>query len=174
MLLATVSLNRNVSCATMPICARSDCQVQRRARRGRPRVTAPAGHVVEARHQVGQRGLAAAARPHQRHHFAGFHLQVEAPECGNRRAPTGSGTRRRRRRSRFGEARRASARPAFRRSPRRGRDTRKPSATRRAPARRCCECPPGASPARSSISRAITKLVKSPGVSAPALIWSRA
>ena len=76
MLLATVSLNRKVSCATMPMSARSDARL--RSRTSWPSTSmAPAGDVVEARHQVGQGGLAGAARAHQRHHLAGLHFQVE-------------------------------------------------------------------------------------------------
>ena len=41
---------------------------------------APAGHVVEARDQVRQRGLARAAGSHQGHHFPGLHLQIDAIE----------------------------------------------------------------------------------------------
>ena len=39
------------------------------------------GGVVEARHQVGERGLAAAARPDQGDHLAGFDLQIRACEA---------------------------------------------------------------------------------------------
>src|ERR1017187_8442402 len=38
------------------------------------------GGVVEARHQVGDGGLPAAARSHQRHHLAGFDFQVQVLE----------------------------------------------------------------------------------------------
>ena len=55
------------------------CQAETRAR---PPVDpdAPRRGVVEARHQVGDRGLPPAARTHQRHHFAGLHFQVQALE----------------------------------------------------------------------------------------------
>ena len=56
--------------------------------------TAPAGHVVEARHQVRQRGLARAAGAHQRHHFAGLHLQVERLQLEAVRRAADSGSRR--------------------------------------------------------------------------------
>ncbi len=38
---------------------------------------APRGHIEEARNQVDQRRLARAARPHQRQHLAGLHLQID-------------------------------------------------------------------------------------------------
>ena len=60
MLLRTVSLNRKVSCVTMPICARSDEIVTSRTSWPSIRI-APVGDVEKARHQVHQRALARAA-----------------------------------------------------------------------------------------------------------------
>ena len=50
------------------------------------------GHIVEARHQVRQRGFARAARAHQRHHLAGLHFQVDAVADGIRWARSDSGS----------------------------------------------------------------------------------
>ena len=76
MLLRTVSLKRIVSCVT---CANLAAQ------RGKREVAhivavdqdAARSHVEEARNQVDQRRFARAARPHQRQHFAGAHLEID-------------------------------------------------------------------------------------------------
>ena len=65
-----VSSNSTVSCVTMPICARSDASVTSRMSRPSIRI-APRGHVVEARQQVDERGLAGAAAADDGHHLAG-------------------------------------------------------------------------------------------------------
>ena len=79
MLAAIVSSKSTVSCVTMPICARSDASVTSRMSRPSIRI-APAGDVVEPRHQVDQRRLAGAAPADDGHHLPGRHRERHAAQ----------------------------------------------------------------------------------------------
>src|ERR1039458_10871984 len=75
MLFAAVSLNRKVSCATMPTIARNEARFT--SRTSRPSTFGPAGDIVKPRRQIGQGSLARSAGPHQRNDFARLHFQIE-------------------------------------------------------------------------------------------------
>ena len=79
MLLRTVSLNRTVSCVTMPICFRSDERVTSRTSwpsiRMRPAVTSK-----KRGNQVNQRALAGAAGTNDGENFAALHFEIDAAQ----------------------------------------------------------------------------------------------
>ena len=91
----TVVWNRYVSCVTTPIASPSDSSVI--SRTSMPSIsTAPSCHVVEARHEVGDGGLAGAARTDERRELPGLDLEVDVVERPRPRAPSRSAVERRR------------------------------------------------------------------------------
>ena len=76
MLSRIVPENRKPSWGTMPSCERSECSVTVAQVVPVDQHPPPVG-VVEARHELGQRGLAGAGGADQRHRLPGRHLQVD-------------------------------------------------------------------------------------------------
>ena len=85
----TVAEKRNGSCEMTPTAWRSECSSTSRTSTPST-VTRPAGHVVEARHERGQRRLARAGVPDQRDRRPGGDVEVDVVE--HRRARSGTRT----------------------------------------------------------------------------------